>query len=54
MNKQLKEPYVIILGNEKGGTGKSTIAMHLITYLLYQGKKVGSIDIDARQGGESS
>lgn len=43
-------PYVVVLGNEKGGTGKSTVAMHLITYLLRQGYKVGSIDVDARQG----
>lgn len=43
-------PYVIVLGNEKGGTGKSTIAMHIAVYLLNQGFKVGTIDIDARQG----
>lgn len=43
-------PYIVVLGNEKGGTGKSTVAMHLITYLLRQGYKVGSIDVDARQG----
>ena len=43
-------PYVIVLGNEKGGTGKSTIAMHVAVYLLKQGFKVGTIDIDARQG----
>ena len=40
---------VIVLGNEKGGTGKSTIAMHLVVALLRQGKSVGSIDLDARQ-----
>ena len=44
------KPYVIVLGNEKGGTGKSTVAMHVITSLLRQGYKVGSIDVDARQG----
>lgn len=43
-------PYVIVLGNEKGGTGKSTISMHLIIQLLRTGHKVGSIDVDARQG----
>ena len=41
---------VIVLGNEKGGTGKSTIAMHIVVALLRQGKSVGSIDLDARQG----
>jgi chromosome partitioning protein len=40
---------VIVLGNEKGGTGKSTIAMHLLVALLRQGRRVGSIDLDARQ-----
>ena len=40
---------VIVLGNEKGGTGKSTVAMHLIVALLRQGRSVGSIDLDARQ-----
>jgi len=44
------KPYVIVLGNEKGGTGKSTIAMHIAVYLLNRGFKVGTIDIDARQG----
>ncbi len=43
-------PYIVVLGNEKGGTGKSTAAMHVITSLLRQGYKVGSIDVDARQG----
>ena len=41
---------VIVFGNEKGGTGKSTLAMHLIVSLLYEGYKVGVIDVDARQG----
>jgi chromosome partitioning protein len=44
------EPYIVVLGNEKGGTGKSTIAMHLIVSLLRQGARVASIDLDARQG----
>lgn len=44
------KPYIIVLGNEKGGTGKSTVAMHLIAYLLQENFKVGSIDLDARQG----
>ncbi|MGB0935120.1 MAG: division plane positioning ATPase MipZ [Alphaproteobacteria bacterium] len=45
-----RKSHVIVLGNEKGGTGKSTISMHLIVQLLELGFKVGSIDIDARQG----
>lgn len=45
-----QKPYVIVLGNEKGGTGKSTVAMHIIVNLLRGGHSVGSIDVDARQG----
>lgn len=41
--------HVIVLGNEKGGSGKTTTAMHLIVALLKAGKSVGSIDIDSRQ-----
>ncbi len=42
--------HVIVLGNEKGGSGKSTTAMHLIVALLKSGRKVGAIDLDLRQG----
>jgi chromosome partitioning protein len=42
-------PYVIVIGNEKGGTGKSTTAMHLIVALAKLDFKLGSIDVDARQ-----
>jgi chromosome partitioning protein len=41
--------HVIIVGNEKGGSGKTTTSMHLIVSLLRLGFKVGSMDIDARQ-----
>lgn len=44
------KPHVIVFGNEKGGTGKSTISMHVIVSLLKMGYSVGSVDIDARQG----
>ncbi len=44
------KPYIIVLGNEKGGTGKSTVAMNISVYLLNTGHKVGTIDVDARQG----
>ncbi len=43
-------PRIIVLGNEKGGSGKSTTAVHLIVALLKRGFSVGSIDLDARQG----
>ena len=42
--------HVIVLGNEKGGSGKSTLAMHLIIGFLSEGKRVASVDCDARQG----
>jgi chromosome partitioning protein len=42
--------HVIVLGNEKGGSGKSTTAMHLVVGLLQLGLSVGSIDLDSRQG----
>jgi len=46
---QEKKAYIIVLGNEKGGTGKSTTAMHITAALLTLGYKVGCIDVDARQ-----
>jgi chromosome partitioning protein len=44
-----KKAYIIVLGNEKGGSGKTTTCMHLIVSLLRLGFTVGSIDIDSRQ-----
>lgn len=41
--------HVIVFGNEKGGTGKSTTAMHVIVSLLSQNFKLAAIDLDARQ-----
>jgi chromosome partitioning protein len=42
-------PHIVVVGNEKGGCGKSTTAMHVVTGLLKAGLKVGSIDLDGRQ-----
>ncbi len=42
--------HVIVVGNEKGGSGKSTVSMHLIVGLLQSGYSVASIDVDFRQG----
>jgi len=42
--------HIIVFGNEKGGSGKSTTAMHVAIALLRLGYKVGAIDLDARQG----
>src|SRR5438552_1397027 len=41
---------MIVFGNAKGGTGKSTLAMHLTVALLNHGLKVATLDLDARQG----
>ncbi|MDJ0937401.1 MAG: division plane positioning ATPase MipZ [Kiloniellales bacterium] len=49
-DEQGRRPYALVLGNEKGGSGKSTTAMQLIVALLRLGYSVGSIDLDARQG----
>jgi len=45
-----KRSHVIVTGNEKGGSGKSTTAMHLVVGLLRDGLSVASIDLDSRQG----
>ncbi len=42
-------PTIIVVGNEKGGTGKSTTAIHLAIGLLHRGYKVGTLDLDPRQ-----
>lgn len=41
--------HVIVLGNEKGGCGKSTTAMHLFAALAQAGARVGALDLDFRQ-----
>ncbi|MEZ5922417.1 MAG: division plane positioning ATPase MipZ [Parvularculaceae bacterium] len=41
--------HVIVLGNEKGGSGKSTAAMHITVALLKAGYRVAAIDLDMRQ-----
>jgi chromosome partitioning protein len=40
---------IIVIGNEKGGAGKSTVAVHLVTGLLHEGARVGVLDLDTRQ-----
>ena len=45
----MAQPQVIVIGNEKGGAGKSTLAIHIVTGLLHAGKKVAIIDLDLRQ-----
>lgn len=40
---------ILVIGNGKGGAGKTTSAMHILTSLLALGFSVGSIDVDSRQ-----
>lgn len=44
-----KPAHVIVVGNEKGGAGKSTVAIHLAIALMRMNKSVGVIDLDVRQ-----
>jgi chromosome partitioning protein len=42
-------PHVVVIGNHKGGCGKSTVAMHLIVSLLKEKRRVASFDLDLTQ-----
>jgi chromosome partitioning protein len=42
-------PHVVVIGNHKGGSGKSTFAVHIIVALLKAGKRVASFDLDLDQ-----
>jgi chromosome partitioning protein len=44
-----RSAHVIVLGNEKGGSGKSTTAMHVAVALVQAGQRVATIDLDSRQ-----
>ncbi|MCA0963810.1 division plane positioning ATPase MipZ [Salipiger bermudensis] len=41
--------HIIVVGNEKGGAGKSTVSMHVATALARLGYRVGALDLDLRQ-----
>ncbi|WP_149756933.1 division plane positioning ATPase MipZ [Roseivivax sediminis] len=41
--------HIIVVGNEKGGAGKSTVSMHVATALARMGHATGVIDLDLRQ-----
>ncbi len=45
----LRSAHVIVVGNEKGGTGKSTLSIHLSVALMKAGFRVATIDLDTRQ-----
>jgi len=49
-----RSAHVIVIGNEKGGSGKSTVAMNIAIALMKSGRRVATIDLDARQKSFSS
>jgi len=40
---------VVVCGNEKGGSGKTTTAMHIAIALINSGHSVATVDLDERQ-----
>ena len=42
-------PHFVVFANEKGGTGKSTTAVHTAVALAASGHRVGTLDLDSRQ-----
>jgi chromosome partitioning protein len=49
ITSRARSAHVIVVGNEKGGSGKSTVAMHIAIALLKSQQRVATIDLDARQ-----
>ena len=45
----MSQPHIIVFANEKGGTGKSTTAVHTAIALAASGHRVGALDLDSRQ-----
>jgi chromosome partitioning protein len=45
----MAQPHFIVFANEKGGTGKSTTAMHTAVALAASGRRVAALDLDTRQ-----
>src|ERR1700689_2187773 len=49
MSSQASRARLIVVGNEKGGSGKSTVAMHVTVALMKSAQRVATIDLDSRQ-----
>jgi len=43
------DAHIVVIGNEKGGSGKTTVAIHVAIGLLRLGFRVGCLDLDHRQ-----
>jgi chromosome partitioning protein len=48
-SRSVRPVRVIVVANEKGGSGKSTVAMHVAIALIRRGQRVATIDLDSRQ-----
>ena len=49
MSTESQVSRVIVVGNEKGGSGKSTVAMHVAIALIKANHRVATIDLDSQQ-----
>src|SRR5258708_285021 len=49
VSRQAGSSHIVVMGNEKGGSGKSTIALHVAVALMKAGQRVATIDLDCRQ-----
>lgn len=49
IDRDEKQAYVIVCGNEKGGSGKTTTTMHVAVALMNAGYRVATVDLDVRQ-----
>ena len=49
LSNQSGSAHVVVFGGEKGGSGKSTAAMHIAVALMKLGQRVATIDLDFRQ-----
>lgn len=44
-----RHAHIVVVGNQKGGAGKSTVAMHLVVALMRMSRRTGALDLDVRQ-----
>lgn len=49
LTMRARPAHIVVVGNEKGGAGKTTVSMHLTAALLAAGKRVACVDLDSRQ-----
>jgi chromosome partitioning protein len=49
IQKAPQPAHVVVLASEKGGSGKSTTALHIAVALLKAGQRVATVDLDSRQ-----